>query len=168
MYLKRGFVSPLFSYRKSQVFIYGLFIQLHLSKNIIMKKTLLLLFVCASSTHIIAQKSTTEKAEKPIQSAISANDIALPPPLPPEPPTAPPPPPPPQIEQVKFTPPVIVNDKGYNLSVHYYNGKNLVYMKRKGGTEKVSMDNWNANKSFYENKYGELPPPPPPPAPPVN
>lgn len=133
-----------------------------------MKKTLLLLFVCASSTHIIAQKLTTEKAEKPVQSAIPANDVA-PPPLPPEPPIVPPPPPPPppppqppQLEQVKFTPPVIVNDKGYNLSVHYYNGKNLVYMKKNGVAEKISMDKWNANRSFYENKYGELPPPPPP------
>lgn len=134
-----------------------------------MKKTLLLLFVCASSTHIIAQKSTTEKAEKPVQSAISVNDIA-PPPLPPDPPAAPPPPPPPtplpppppQIEQVTFTPPVILNDKGYDLSVHYYNGKNLVYMRRNGASEKISMDKWNANKSYYENKYGKLPPPPPP------
>jgi hypothetical protein len=39
-------------------------------------------------------------------------------------------------------------------------------MKKNGVTEKVSLDKWNANKSYYENKYGELPaPPPPPPAP---
>jgi hypothetical protein len=135
-----------------------------------MKKTLLLLFVCATSTHIIAQKTTTQKSETPTQTAIPENDIAPPPPPPPppEPPIVPPSPPappvpPPQIEQVKFTPTVIVNDKGYDLSVHYYNGKNLVYMKKNGVSEKISLDKWNANKSYYENKYGELPPPPPPP-----
>jgi hypothetical protein len=116
-----------------------------------MKKTLLVLFVCTVSTHMIAQKTKSEKAETPTQTAMPENDIA------------PPPPPPPQIEQVKFTPPVIVNDKGYNLSVHYYNGKNLVYMKKNGVSEKISLDKWNANRSYYENKYGELPPPPPPP-----
>jgi len=136
-----------------------------------MKKTLLVLFVCATSTHIIAQKTKTEKAEKPVQSAIAVNDIAPPPPPPPPPapPEAPespvpPPPPPAPPEQVTFTAPVIVSDKGYNLSVHYYNGKNLVYMKKGSVTEKVSMDKWNANRAYYENKYGILPPPPPPPA----
>ena len=134
-----------------------------------MKKTLLVLFVCTVSTHMIAQKTKSEKAETPTQTAMPENDIAPPPPPPPPPPPTPPapehptPPTPPQIEQVKFTPPVIVNDKGYNLSVHYYNGKNLVYMKKNGVSEKISLDKWNANRSYYENKYGELPPPPPPP-----
>lgn len=138
-----------------------------------MKKTLLVLFVCTVSTHIIAQKTKAEKAETTSQPALAENDIAPPPPPPPPPPpvpeapTAPVPPPappvPPQIEQVNFTPPSIVNDKGYSISVHYYNGKNLVYMKKKGVVEKISLDKWNANRSYYENKYGELPPPPPPP-----
>ena len=151
-----------------------------------MKKTMLLLFVCAVSTHVIAQKTKAEKAETTSQSALSENDIAPPPPPPPVPPVAQetptlavppvppvspvppvPPVPPAQAEQVKFMPPVIVNDKGYTLSVHFYNGKNLVYMKKNGVTEKISLDKWNANKSFYENKYGQLPPPPPPPAPPA-
>lgn len=128
-----------------------------------MKKLLLLVFVCMVSTHIIAQKTTTEKAEKPTLSAIPANDIAPPPPPPPppEPPT-----PPPMIQQVKYIP--IVNDKGYNLSVHYNNGKNMVHAWKNGVSEKISMDKWNANRSYYEKKYGELPaPPPPPPAPPA-
>jgi len=131
-----------------------------------MKKTLLLLFVCTVSTHMIAQKTKAEKSETPVQSALPEDYIAPPPPPPPPPPPAPEPPTapaPPQIEQVKFTPPVIVNDKGYGLSVHYYNGKNLVYMKKNGVSEKISLDKWKANRAYYENKYGELPPPPPPP-----
>lgn len=128
-----------------------------------MKKLLLLVFVCAVSTHIIAQKTTTQKAETPTQSTIPANDIAPPPPPPPEPPTAPPPPPPPMFKKIKYIP--IVNDRGYNLSVHYNNGKNMVHAWKKGVSEKISMDKWNANKSYYEKKYGELPPPPPPPPP---
>ncbi|MEP7238253.1 MAG: hypothetical protein ABI685_10325 [Ferruginibacter sp.] len=148
-----------------------------------MKKILLVLVVCSASTHIIAQKTKAEKAVTPAQPALSINDIAPPPPPPPPPappeppvppappeaPVPPPPPPPPAPpEIVSFTPPVIVSDKGYNLSVHYYNGKNLVYMKKGSVTEKISMDKWNANRSYYENKYGILPPPPPAPtAPPA-
>lgn len=124
-----------------------------------MKKIMLLLIVCVLSLHTMAQK-TSKKAPPP------------PPPPPPPgmvaevPPPPPPPPDPPMIEEVKFTPPVIVNDQGYDLSVHYNNGKNMVYAKKNGVTEKISMEKWNANRSFYEKKYGELPPPPPPPAPP--
>lgn len=43
----------------------------------------------------------------------------------------------------------------------------MVYMKKNGVTEKVSMEKWNSNQSYYENKYGKLPSPPPPPAPPA-
>lgn len=120
-----------------------------------MKKTLLLLLVCTVSTQLIAQKTNSPKAETKAQPAVAENDLV-------------PPPPPPAIEKVKFTPPAIVNDKGYQVSVHYNNGKNMVYMKKDGVTQKVSMDKWMANRSYYESKYGELPPPPPPPpAPPT-
>lgn len=39
----------------------------------------------------------------------------------------------------------------------------MVYMKKNGVTETVSLKKWNSNKSFYEKKYGKLPPPPPAP-----
>lgn len=107
---------------------------------------------------LTAQTSKKEKAPPP------------PPPPPPAlaqapdaPPPPPPPPPPPTIEEAKFTPPVIVNNQGYSLSVHRDNGNNMVYATKNGVTEKISLSKWNANKSFYESKYGELPPPPPPP-----
>jgi hypothetical protein len=44
----------------------------------------------------------------------------------------------------------------------------MVYMKKKGVTEKVSVEKWNANKAYYEKKYGTLPPPPPPPPAPAS
>lgn len=104
---------------------------------------------------------------------------APPPPLPPPLDMAPPPPPPP-VPQVAPLPPIpppppvppippipeIVNDLGYEISVHYNNGNNMVYVKKDGKTEKISMKEWNANTAFYEKKYGVLPPPPPlPPVP---
>lgn len=126
-----------------------------------MKKVLLLLTVCTVSVHLSAQ---TTKAEK----------VPPPPPPPPAvaeiPPPPPPPPAPPQdvVEEMKFTPPVIVNEEGYSLSVHRNNGNEMVYVKKNGVSEKIPLSKWNANKAFYEKKYGKLPPPPPPPpAPPA-
>ena len=72
-----------------------------------MKKTLLLLFVCAISTHVTAQKTKAKKAETANQSAIPINDIPPPPPpAPPAPPklpafAIPPTPPPPPAPPVK-------------------------------------------------------------------
>lgn len=123
-----------------------------------MKKTMLLLFVCSVSMHTIAQKTESGKTPPEAPASLSMNDI---------PPPPPPPPPPEKPEQVKFTPPVIVNDKGYNLSVHYNNGTNMVYAKKNGVTEKILLSKWSANEAYYEKKYGALPPPPPPPPPPA-
>ena len=139
-------------------FRYGFFFVLHLIKNLIMKKVLLLLFVCAVSADLIAQNNKTG-----VKPAPQATSVEPPPPPQPPPPPPPPPAPPARSSKVKFAPPLIVNDKGYNLSVHYNNGKNIIYAKKNGVTEKVSMDKWNSNQTFYEGKYGKLPPPPPPP-----
>jgi hypothetical protein len=152
-----------------------------------MKRIMLLLFVCAVSTHILAQKTKSDKAPTAPQPSASVNDIAPPPPplppppppplpplppVPPEPPLPPAPPPPPiptPDDEGTLTTQVIVNDKGYDISVHYNNGNNMVYMKKNGVTEKVSVEKWNANRSYYEKKYGILPPPPPAlPAPPTD
>lgn len=137
-----------------------------------MKKTLLLLFVCAFSGHIIAQKTTVTEAETITQPSLPADDVVPhpPPPPPPAPPVPPPPPPPPpappqKAGKVKFTQPVIVNEKGYELSVVYNKSNNTVYAKKKGVTIKMSLDKWNADPAFYENKYGKLLLPPPPPVP---
>ena len=122
-----------------------------------MKKLPLLLLVCCLSTSMIAQKTRTGKSAPPPPPPNDLMVKEIPPP-------PPPPPAPEEPGEVKFTPPVIVNDQGYDLSVHYNNGTNTVYAKKDGVTEKISMAKWNANQSYYEKKYGKLPPPPPPPA----
>ncbi len=80
----------------------------------------------------------------------------------------PPPPPPPPVENVRFTPPVIVNEKGYTITVRNTAAGNIILLRKKGITQKIRMDVWNAKPVYFENKYGMLPPPPPPPpAPPA-
>jgi hypothetical protein len=69
---------------------------------------------------------------------------------------------PPSIEISKFTPPVIVNEKGYNITVHATKEGNLILLRKKGITQKIRMSVWNAKPAYFENKYGPLPPPPPP------
>lgn len=120
-----------------------------------MKKLLLMLFVCTITANLMAQKDKTGKVVSPT----TTSDVAPPPPpLPPVPPA--PPAPPEKTGEVKS---VIVNDQGYEITVHYNNGNNMVYMKKNGVIEKISIEKWNEKKDYYENKYGILPPPPPPP-----
>jgi hypothetical protein len=78
--------------------------------------------------------------------------------MPPAPPTAPP-------EPVDFISPVIVNNNGYDVSVQIVNGNGMIYLEKDGIKQKVKLSTWNANRKFYEKKYGQLPPPPPPPIP---
>jgi hypothetical protein len=77
------------------------------AKIIIMKKLLLLLFVCTVSTHTIAQKTKVKKAETTTQSELSVNDFVppLPPPQPPPAPPAPPLSPEPPVLAVPPVPP---------------------------------------------------------------
>lgn len=98
--------------------------------------------------------------------------VPAPPPPPMElkevPPPPPPPPPPKHPEKVQFTPPVIVNDKGYAITIHNTKEGNIILLKnQKGLTQKIRMSVWNAKPEYFENKYGQLPPPPPPPPPPA-
>jgi hypothetical protein len=77
--------------------------------------------------------------------------------------------------KVKFTPPVIVNAKGYAITVLSTTKEPIILLKKKGMVQKIRMNVWNAKPKYFENKYGQLPPPPPPvlqilpvpPAPPV-
>ena len=77
-----------------------------------------------------------------------------------------PPPPPMPPKDVKFTPPVIVNDKGYTITVQPTKEEPVILLRKKGVTQKIRMSVWNAKPEYFENKYGKLPPPPPP-APPI-
>jgi hypothetical protein len=67
------------------------------------------------------------------------------------------PPPPPLIS--KFTPSVIVNEKGYNITVHATKEGHMILLCKKGITQKIRMSVWNAKPTYFENKYGPLPPP---------
>jgi len=100
----------------------------------------------------------------------------------------PPPPPKPKNEVVKFTPPIIIDEK-VDVSKHeppvitvkgkmadeFYNRNpsvsaisrqgNIITLKKKdGSTEKYDMNKKEEDKSFTE-KYGVSPIPPPPPPP---
>jgi hypothetical protein len=99
--------------------------------------------------------------------------VTAPPPPPVELKEVPPPPPPPprpvkHQEKVMFTPPVILNEKGYAISIHNTKEGNIILLKTlKGLTQKIRMSVWNAKPEYFENKYGQLPPPPPPLPPPT-
>ncbi len=77
--------------------------------------------------------------------------------------TVPPPPPPkpPTVTKVRFTPPVIVNEKGYAIAVRQTKEEPIILLTKKGMTQKIRMSVWNAKPAYFENKYGKLPLPPP-------
>ncbi len=88
--------------------------------------------------------------------------------------TAPTPPSAVSIQEVAVAPaqPVVLNSKGYYVSIADNNGECVVIIKdrNKKIMEAVKLTDWNANEEKYEKKYGSLPlpPPPPPPVPAVN
>jgi len=135
-----------------------------------MKKTIFLCAACFSIVMVQAQDSKSSVA----------------PPVPPQPPVAmvapPPPPPPPAPPEVAPEPPkppvppvppvdvtlsaVIINDHGNMVWIQDIKGTNIVFISKNDKTQKIKLSTWNANRKYYEKKYGKLPaPPPPPPAP---
>jgi hypothetical protein len=138
--------------------LYGLFHPLHLNiKTNYMKRILLLAVLPCIALQLAAQSSSKKVPPPP-----PPPKVATPPP---PPPGHPPPPPPPgkTVKQVRFTPPVIVNSKGYAMSVRRINGVENVQVKKGKMSKLVKLSDWNARQTYYENLYGELPPPPPPP-----
>ena len=116
------------------------------TKNLIMKKIILVAVVCVVYASSYAQNNESTAVAPP------------PPPAAPMPPP-PPPPPPPVILQKKGL--SNTNEKGYNLSIETINGTDVVLVKKKGKTEKISVKDWFEMKDRYESKYGILLPPPP-------
>ena len=137
-----------------------------------MKKTI---FVCAACISIVVVNAQDNRS-------------SVAPPPPPQPPIAmiapPPPPPPPVMEDAELsappappippTPPVppagskfstttIINDHGNEISVMDIKGTETVFIQKDGKTQRIKLSTWNANRKYYEKKYGQLPPPPPPP-----
>lgn len=58
---------------------------------------------------------------------------------------------------------VLVNDKGYQLSVSAKDANTTVIVRDRNGklVKTIAMSEWKSNKSHYEDLYGKLPPPPP-------
>lgn len=129
-----------------------------------MKKIMTMLLLCTITAGSYAQKNENGVVAPPPPPPPSDLAPPPPPPLPPVPPIAslspiPPAPPAPPIPPI----PDMQTEQGYELSVHYNNGNNIVYAKKDGKTEKIFLKEWNNKKDFYEKKYGVLPPPPPAP-----
>jgi hypothetical protein len=132
-----------------------------------MKKLIIVLAVGMIASDGMAQKNKKAPPPPPPQ---ELREMPAPPPPPPAPdaalvPPPPPPPPPPKPGKIKFTPPVIVNAKGYAIAVKQTKEEPIILLTKKGITQKIRMSVWNAKPEYFENKDGKLPPPPPPPPP---
>jgi TonB-dependent SusC/RagA subfamily outer membrane receptor len=66
---------------------------------------------------------------------------------------------------VSPTPPVVLNSKGFYLSIADNDGERIVIVKDKSKkiVEAIKLTDWSKKEQEYEKKYGKLPPPPPPP-----
>jgi len=146
-----------------------------------MKKRLILCVTCITvvSIYVDAQNKTTV-VTSPATTTESYVAVLPPPPPPPPPvPPIPPAPPPPPVapippvapaEDLSYNDdgPVIINNTGSEISIRTVNGRTMIIVRKDGKTQKIKLSTWNANRKYYEKKYGPLPPPPPPPpAPPV-
>jgi len=138
-----------------------------------MKKITTVVVVCIISTQLFGQTRTKKHApppppEPPVEVAVPVPPP--PPPLPPAPPEmqvisdvkiesvskvpAPPPPPPPAPP----TPPYRkVNERGYSMDIKTINDKTTIKVKKGGFSEMIPLEKWNANKAYYEKRYGKLP-----------
>ena len=121
------------------------------TKNLIMKKIILVAVVC-----VVYASSYAQNNESPAVAPPPPPAAQLPPP---PPPPLPPPPPPPVLYQKESL--ANTNEKGYNLSIETINGTDVVLIKKKGKTEKISAKEWFQMKDRYESKYGILLPSPP-------
>jgi hypothetical protein len=143
-------------------------------KKTCMKKLIIVLAVGMITAEGLAQGGK-KTAPPPPPQEIKDVPIAPPPPPPPVRPPEdvqftppkikkgpPPPPKPPTVTTVRFTPPVIVNEKGYAILVRQTKEEPVILLTKKGITQKIRMSVWIAKPEYFENKYGKLPPPPPP------
>ena len=128
-----------------------------------MQKKLLLIAVYFTITGacVNAQNKKQYPAPPPPPPAPPIENLAVVPPPPPPVPPAPP--------AVPAEPsPVIINSNGYDISIQKVNGDGMIFLEKDGVKQKIRLSTWNANRKFYEKKYGQLPPPPPaPPIPPT-
>ena len=133
-----------------------------------MKKTIIVCAACFSIVMVHAQDTKSSIAPPPPQSPVAM--VAPPPPPPPpappvvepdmpKPPEPPAPPVPPADETLSA---VIINNHGNMVWIRDIKGTNMVFINKNNKTQKIKLSTWNANRKYYEKKYGPLPPPPPP------
>lgn len=141
-----------------------------------MQKKILLFVVYAAFTGICIQAQIKKQPVPAPPTAPEAPvEIMVAPPPPPPPPPIPPCPTAEILEEevettvvAEINPVTIVNSNGFEISVQNLQGKTMVVTEKNGVVQKIRLSTWNANRKYYEKKYGQLPPPPPPPpAPPV-
>ena len=144
-----------------------------MQKSLFMKKRIIICVTC------IAVAGTSIDAQYKNPTITTAESLVAPPP-PPAPPVPPPPPPmdaidiplppeppaPPSEEFAVVHPeqvmPEIINSNGYEISVRTIKGTKMVIVKKDGKAQRIKLSTWNADRKYYEKKYGQLPPPPPP------
>ena len=144
-----------------------------------MKKRIIISVTCIAVAVIYVDAQNKSATVNPPATSMERFIVAAPPPppappLPPTPPSidgtdltlppAPPVPPVPPTEEIitVYSSAEIINSNGYEISVRVINGKEMVIVKKDGKTQKIKLTTWNANRKYYEKKYGQLPPPPPP------
>lgn len=129
-----------------------------------MQKKILLFVVCITMTGVAvhAQHKKNLPPPPPPPPVPPIEMIAEPAPPPPAPPLPPIPPEPPVPAKGET---ITVNSNGYDIHVETPKGIAVVVVEKNGVTQKIRLSTWNANRKFYEKKYGLLPPPPPPPFP---
>ena len=143
-----------------------------------MKKLIIVLAVGMITADGMAQSGKHHGVPPPPQ----VKDMPTPPAPPPPPPAPPVPPPPPPAglmdpppppkppkpskNNITFTSRSAINEKGYTIMVQPTGEEPVILLTKKGITQKIRMNVWNAKPDYFENKYGKLPPPPAPPIPP--
>lgn len=134
--------------------------------------------VTATTIESIVAAPPPQPPVPPLPPAIDEAELPIPPvpPLPPaideaELPIPPVPPVPfistdePGVVNTETTGPEIINSNGNEISIRTIKGKTMVVVMKDGKIQKIKLTTWNANRKYYEKKYGQLPPPPPPPPP---
>jgi hypothetical protein len=139
-----------------------------LQKILFMKKLIIVLAVGMIAAEAMAQSSPAQPPKVKETPAVPVEEVQFTAPkIVKDAPSSP--------AKVRFIPPVIVNAKGYAITIQNTKEEPIIILKKKGMVQKIRMSVWNAKPQYFENKYGKLPPPPPPtpqilpvpPAPPV-
>ncbi len=152
-----------------------------------MKKRIFISVTCIAVAVIYVdaqnKSSISSIPETAVENFVAAPPTPPPPPVPPVPPEPPLPPltdvielplpPAPPVPPVPasavsipdfpdFYGPEIINNNGNEISIRTINGKTMVIVHQEGKTQRIKLSTWNANRKYYEKKYGQLPAPPPP------